>query len=86
MRAVLSGIVATGDVIGQDADGRTVLAVAVEDWLLDALADLDAGAEDLEVVELLEARGGITGRVARSRRLRRAPGAARARRGRRIHP
>jgi hypothetical protein len=48
MRAVLTRIIATGDVVGRDAHGRTVLAVAVDNWLLDELAAFGAGLEDLE--------------------------------------
>lgn len=55
LRAILGGIVGTGDVIGRDGPRRTVLAVTIDDWLLDALAAIDAGQEDLEAVELLEA-------------------------------
>ena len=45
---ILAQVLATGDVIGRDAQGRTVLVVAVEDWLFDAMAALDADLEDLE--------------------------------------
>ena len=48
MRMILAQVLATGDVIGRDAQGRTVLVVAVEDWLFDAMAALDADLEDLE--------------------------------------
>lgn len=49
LRAILAGIVETGDVIGRDRSARrTVLAIAVDDWLLDELAAIDAGAEDRE--------------------------------------
>ena len=48
MRTILAQVLATGDVIGRDAQGRTVLTVAVEDWLFDAMAALDADLEDLE--------------------------------------
>jgi hypothetical protein len=47
-RAVLAQILGTGDVLGRDTTGRTVLAVAVDDWLLDALAAFDAEPEDRE--------------------------------------
>lgn len=43
-RAVLAGVLATGDVVGHDEAGRVILAVAVEGWLFDKLAAL----EDLE--------------------------------------
>jgi hypothetical protein len=48
MRSILAQILATGDVLGRDEVGRTVLAVAVEDWLFDELAALDADLADLE--------------------------------------
>jgi hypothetical protein len=48
MRSILSQILGTGDVLGRDEAGRTVLAVSVEDWLFDALATFDADLEDLE--------------------------------------
>ena len=38
MRSVLERMIPTGDVLGRDRHGRTVLVVAVEDWLLDELA------------------------------------------------
>lgn len=47
-RAALARILRTGDVLGCDAAGRTVLTVAVEDWLFDALAAFEADLEDLE--------------------------------------
>jgi hypothetical protein len=34
LRAILQGIVETGDVLGAAGPGRTVLAVTVDDWLL----------------------------------------------------
>ena len=34
--------------LGRDAEGRTVLAVAVEDWLFDEFGRIEAGEEDLE--------------------------------------
>ena len=48
MRAILRGIVETGDVLGAAVPGRTVLAVTVDDWLLDELAALGADIEDHE--------------------------------------
>ena len=48
LRAILSRIVETGDVIGRAGPRRTVLAVTVDDWLVDELAALGAGAEDRE--------------------------------------
>lgn len=48
MRAILQGIVDTGDVLGSAGPGRTVLAVTVDDWLLDELSALGTDAEDHE--------------------------------------
>ena len=48
LRAILQGIVETGDVLGAAGPGRTVLAVTVDDWLLDELAVLGADTEDHE--------------------------------------
>jgi hypothetical protein len=48
MRSILAGILATGDVLGRDRHGRTVLAVAVDGWLMDELAASDADLADLE--------------------------------------
>jgi hypothetical protein len=45
LKAILAGILETGDVIGQEG-GRTVLTVAVDDWLMDELAAM--GAEERE--------------------------------------
>lgn len=49
MRSVLERILATGDVIGRDEHGRTVLAVAVDNWLFDALAAFGSDLEDREL-------------------------------------
>jgi hypothetical protein len=48
MRAILTGIVETGDVLGAAGTGRTVLAVTIDDWLLDELAALGTDLEDRE--------------------------------------
>jgi hypothetical protein len=48
MRAILQGIVETGDVLGTVGPGRTVLAVTVDNWLLDELATLGTDLEDRE--------------------------------------
>ena len=40
MRSILAGIVETGDVIGTDGPSRAVLAVTVDNWLIDELAAL----------------------------------------------
>lgn len=41
MRAILAQVQATGDVLGRDEEGRTVLAVAVDNWRFDAMAGFD---------------------------------------------
>jgi hypothetical protein len=48
MRGVLERVLATGDVLGNDRSGRIVLAVAIEPWLFDALAEFGADLEDRE--------------------------------------
>ena len=45
LKAILTRILETGDVVGQEG-GRTVLAVAVDDWLMDELTTV--GAEECE--------------------------------------
>jgi len=47
-RALLHALLEGGDVIGRDAAGRTVIQLAVGDWLLEQLLAFDGGAEDLE--------------------------------------
>ena len=61
MRSILAQILETGDVLGRDEAGRTVLAVAVDDWLFDALGALDADLEDLEPEPLEDDDGDSTG-------------------------
>ena len=48
MRGILERVLATGDVLGHDSSGRIVLAVAVEPWLFDALAEFGTDVEDGE--------------------------------------
>lgn len=49
LKAILGRIVATGDVLRPiPGEGRTVLAVEVDDWLIDELAALGAADEDAE--------------------------------------
>ena len=48
MRAILAGIVGTGDVIGTDGPGRIILAITVENGLIDKLAALRTDLEDRE--------------------------------------
>ena len=38
----------TGDVVGRDEHGRTVITVAVEDWMFDWLMTHGSEDEDLE--------------------------------------
>ena len=47
-RALLHHLLETGDIIGRDRTGRTVIQLAVSDWQLERLLTFDAGAEDLE--------------------------------------
>jgi hypothetical protein len=47
-RALLRAILDHGDVMGTDMNGRTVLALAVDDWTLDRLATFDAATTDDE--------------------------------------
>jgi hypothetical protein len=48
LHAILANILMTGDVIGRDVKGRTVLTVAVDEWLFDELAAFGTELEDLE--------------------------------------
>ena len=48
MRGILARLLATGDVLGHDSGGRIVLAVAVQPWLFDALAEFGTVVEDSE--------------------------------------
>ena len=48
MRGILERVLATGDVLGHDSSGRIVLAVAIEPWPFDALAEFGTDAEDCE--------------------------------------
>ena len=48
MRSVLERVLATGDVIGRDHRVRIVVAVAIEPWLFDALAEFGTDLEDRE--------------------------------------
>ena len=48
MRSILAGIVETGDVIGTAGASRTILAVTVDNWLIDELAALGTDLEDCE--------------------------------------
>ena len=48
MRSILEQIVDTGDVLGFTGPGRTILAVTVDNWLIDELAALGADLEARE--------------------------------------
>jgi hypothetical protein len=47
-RIMLHHLLEHGDIAGRDAIGRTVIKLAVPDWLLERLMTFDAGVEDLE--------------------------------------
>jgi hypothetical protein len=47
-RTILHHLLEHGDLAGRDATGRTLITLAVDDWLLERLLTFDAGAEDLE--------------------------------------
>jgi hypothetical protein len=47
-RTILHHVLEQGDIAGHDAAGRTVITLAVDDWLLDQLLAFDADAEDIE--------------------------------------
>jgi hypothetical protein len=49
-RALLHHLLGHGDVVGRDTVGRTVIQLAVDDWVLDRLLAFDAGAAELEDV------------------------------------
>ena len=48
MRSILEQIVDTGDVIGSAGPGHTILAVTVDNWLIDELAALGSDLADRE--------------------------------------
>jgi hypothetical protein len=47
-RALLHHVLEHGDVVGRDRVGRTIIQLAVDDWVLDKLLGSDAGAVELE--------------------------------------
>jgi len=47
-RVLLHHILEQGDVVGTGRAGRTIIQLAVDDWILDQLLQFDGGAEDLE--------------------------------------
>ena len=49
-RALLHHLLEHGDIVGKNTVGRTVIQLAVDDWVLDRLLAFDAGAAELEDV------------------------------------
>jgi hypothetical protein len=47
-RALLHHLLEHGDIVGQDPVGRTVIQLAVDEWVLDKLMSLGVDAADLE--------------------------------------
>ena len=47
-RDIVNEILETGDVIGQDGEGRTLIQLAVDPMMLDELCVYDAATADLE--------------------------------------
>jgi hypothetical protein len=47
-RALLHHLLEHGDVVGRDAAGRTMIQLALDDWVLDKLMTFDADAVELE--------------------------------------
>jgi hypothetical protein len=47
-RTILHHVLHHGDIAGRDAAGRTVITLAVDDWLLEQLLAFDADAEEIE--------------------------------------
>lgn len=47
-REVVSAILQTGDIVGENAEGRVLIQLAADDWMLEELAAFDAHLEDLE--------------------------------------
>jgi hypothetical protein len=46
--ALLHHLLEHGDIIGRDRAGRTIIQLAVDDWILEKLATFDADAAELE--------------------------------------
>ena len=53
MRSILEQIVDTGDVLGTAGPGCTILAITVDNWLLDELAALGSDIADREPEDAL---------------------------------
>ena len=51
MRSILEQIVDTGDAIGAAGPGRTILAITVDNWMIDELAALGSDLADREPEE-----------------------------------
>jgi hypothetical protein len=47
-RALLHHLLEQGNVVGKDAEGRTIIQLAVDDWVLEKLITFDADAVELE--------------------------------------
>ena len=47
-RALLHHLLEHGDIVGRDTAGRTIIQLAVNDWVLETLMTFDAEAADLE--------------------------------------
>ena len=47
-RALLHHLLEHGDVVGKDATGRTIVQLALDDWVLEKLMGFDADAAELE--------------------------------------
>jgi hypothetical protein len=47
-RALLHHLLEHGDILGQDPAGRTVIQLAVDDWVYEKLMTFDAEATELE--------------------------------------
>ena len=56
MRSILEQIVNTGDVIGTAGPGHTILAVAVDNWLIDELVALGSDLADRELEDAMPSR------------------------------
>ena len=53
MRSILEQTVDTGDVLGSAGPGRTILAITVDNWMIDELAALGSDLADREPEDAL---------------------------------
>ena len=53
MRSILEQIVDTGDVLGSAGPGRTILAITIDNWMIDELAALGSDLADREPEDAL---------------------------------